>query len=131
MILSLLNLPYYKCHKTSFKHGSLYIDSPDWIKIRKATINPNNYQYAATVALNLKETVGHPERVSNIKPFINKHNYEKIKYLSGNDGWRKIEKNNFNIALNMLYENEMKICPAYISKYNSTRRKTNYAFYDP
>ena len=39
-------------------HGGLYIDSPDWIKNKKATINPNNekdnkfFKYTATVALN-------------------------------------------------------------------------------
>ena len=39
------------------QYGS-HIDSPDWIKIKKATINPINkeddkcFQYAATVALN-------------------------------------------------------------------------------
>ena len=37
-----------------------YIDSPDWIKKEKVTINPKNtddkcFQYAATVALNYEE----------------------------------------------------------------------------
>ena len=31
---------YYKCHKISSDWGGLYIDSPDWIKIKKATVNP-------------------------------------------------------------------------------------------
>ena len=26
---------YCKCHKVNFKRGGSYIDSPDWIKIRK------------------------------------------------------------------------------------------------
>ena len=29
----------HKCHKISFKRGGLYIDSFDWIKSKKATIN--------------------------------------------------------------------------------------------
>ena len=29
---------YYKCQKVKFKHGGSY--SPDWIKKKKATINP-------------------------------------------------------------------------------------------
>ena len=35
-----VQLVYWKCHKVSFKCGSLYTDSPDWIKNKKATINP-------------------------------------------------------------------------------------------
>ena len=48
---------YCKCHKVNFRPSGSYIDSPDWIKKRKATINPENaddkcFQYAVTVALN-------------------------------------------------------------------------------
>ena len=58
--------------------------------MKETTINPENYdgkcfQYAATVALNCEEIGKHPERVSNIKPFINKHNCDGIKYQSGKD----------------------------------------------
>ena len=51
---------YYKCHKTNMNRVGSYIDSPDWIKNKKATINPINekvnkcFQYTVTVALNLK-----------------------------------------------------------------------------
>ena len=67
---------YYKYHKVNFNHCGSYIDSPDWIKNKKATINPKNeddkcFQYAVTVALNYEEIKCNPERVSNIKPFIN------------------------------------------------------------
>ena len=52
-------LLYYKCHKINFKlHGS-YIDSPDWIRNKKATINPINKKYNKcfqfTVTVSLKE----------------------------------------------------------------------------
>ena len=30
---------YYECHEINFKWGELYIDSPDWIKNKKAAIN--------------------------------------------------------------------------------------------
>ena len=33
-----------------------------------------SFQYAATVALNCEEIKWNPERVSNIKPFVNKYN---------------------------------------------------------
>ena len=68
-----------KCHKVNFRRGGSYIDSPDWIKKKKATVNPKDeddkcFQYAVVVALNYGEIESHPERVSNIKPFINKYN---------------------------------------------------------
>ena len=37
-----VNLLYYKCHKINPSRGGSYIDSPDWIKNKKATINPIN-----------------------------------------------------------------------------------------
>ena len=33
---------YYKCYKVNFKYGGSYINSPDWIKKKKTTINPKN-----------------------------------------------------------------------------------------
>ena len=37
-IFDSVQLNYYKCHKVNFRRGDLYIDSPDWIKKKKATI---------------------------------------------------------------------------------------------
>ena len=59
--------------------GGSNIDSPDQIKEKEATINIKNtddkcFQYAATFALNYEEIESHPERISSIKPFINKFN---------------------------------------------------------
>ena len=55
--------------------------------LKKATTNPKTgddecFQYAVTVALNYGEIESHPERVSNIKPFINKYNWMGINYPS-------------------------------------------------
>ena len=85
---------YYKCHKVNFKGGGLYINSPDWIKKKKATINPKNtdnkcFQYTATVALNYEEIESHPERVSNIKLFINKYNWKGTIHPSKTDDEKK------------------------------------------
>ena len=51
---------YYKLHKISLNRGGSYIDSPTWLKNKKATINPKHnddkcFQYAITVALNHKQ----------------------------------------------------------------------------
>ena len=57
-VLDYVQLLHYKYHKINLNRGGSYIDSPDWIKNKKATINPINkkynkcFQYAVTVALN-------------------------------------------------------------------------------
>ena len=40
-IFDYIHLLYYRCHKTNLNHGGSYIDSPDWIKNKKATKNSN------------------------------------------------------------------------------------------
>ena len=91
---------YYKWHKVNFKRGGSFIDSPDWINKKKATINPKPknedvyFQYAVTVALNYEETESHSERVSNIKPFINKYSWKGINYPSEIDYRKTFEENN-------------------------------------
>ena len=124
-IFDSVQLIYYKCHKLSFKRGWSYIDSPDWIKNKKATINPKNgddkcFQYAATVKLNSEEIEPYPERVSNIKLSINKYNRKGISYSSKID-WKEIENNNPTTGLNIVYIKE--VLPDYISKHNSTHKK--------
>ena len=41
-VFDYVKLLYYKCHKTNLNGGGSYIGSPDWIKNKKATINPIN-----------------------------------------------------------------------------------------
>ena len=67
----------------TFKRDGSYLVSPDWIKKKKATMNPKNkddkcFQYATTTALNFEEIKKDPQRVSNIKPFMNKYNCDGI-----------------------------------------------------
>ena len=77
----------------------------------------------ATVVLNYGEIESHPERVSNIKMFINKYNWKVINYPSKIDDWKTFEKNNPTIALNILYIKEKELCPTYISKIYSNCEK--------
>ena len=54
---------------------------------------------------------------------MNTYNWERINYPSEKDDWKKFEKNNVTIALNVLYAKKEKIHPAYVSKHNSNREK--------
>ena len=42
LVFGYVQLLYYKCHKINPTGGGSYIDSPDWIKNKKATRNPIN-----------------------------------------------------------------------------------------
>ena len=108
-VFDYINLLYHKCHKChkiNLNRGGSYIDS--YID-KKATINPINkkdnkcFQCAVTVALISEEIKKDPQRIAKIKPFKNKYNWEGIKYPSEKNDWKKFEKNNEAIALNILY----------------------------
>ena len=101
----------------------------DWIKNKKTTINPINekyskcFQYAVTVALNHEEIKKDLKRITKIKSFINKYNWEGINFSSEKDDWKKNDNNNVKIALNALYAKKEKIYPAYVSKHNPNSEK--------
>ena len=116
-------------HKIDLKRGKSYIKSPEWILNKRATINPKNkdnkcFQYSITVALNHQNIENHPERISNIKPFIDKYNWKGIDFPAGVKDWEKSEKNNKEVVLNILYVplNTKEIRLAYKSKYNCKRK---------
>ena len=124
-----VNFTYYDFNKTSINRGGSYIDSPKWLKNKKSTINPKNnddkcFQYAVTLALNLNKIKKDPQRVSKIKPLIEKYNWEDIDFPSTSKDWKKFECNN-EVALNILYVpyNTKKINIAYKSKNNLNREK--------
>ena len=98
---------YHDLNKISLNRGGSYIDSPEWLKNKKATINPKNndgkcFQYALTVALNYKQIKKNSQRISNIKPFIDPYNSKEINFPSQKEDWKKFETNNKTIALNIL-----------------------------
>ena len=51
------------------------------------------------ISIRCKDT----QRIAKIKPFINKYNWEEINIASEKDDWKKLEKDNLTIALNVLY----------------------------
>ena len=94
-VFNYVHLSNHKCHKINPNHGGSYIDSPDWIKNKKATINPINkrdnkcFQHVVTAALNHEETIKDLQRITKIKPSINKHKREGINFSSKKDDWKK------------------------------------------
>ena len=54
---------------------------------------------------------------------MNEYNWEGINFPSEKVDWRKLERNNVIIALNVLCAKTEKIYSAYVSKHNSNREK--------
>ena len=74
-----VDLLYCSLHKISLINGGSYINSPDWMKNKKATKNPKNkdnecFKYAIALALNHEKIKKDPQRISKIKPFIDNYN---------------------------------------------------------
>ena len=79
-------------NEISLNRGGSYIDSPKWLKDKKSTINPKNnddkcFQYAVTLAFHLDNIDNHPERISEIKPFIDQYNWKDINFSSTSKDW--------------------------------------------
>ena len=119
-----VDLLSYSFHKISLRRGRSYIKSPEWIINKTVTINPTNkekyFQYSITVSLNHQNIENHLERISNIKPFIDNHNQEGTDFPTEIKDWKKFERNNKTIALNILSipHNKKATNLAHKSKYN-------------
>ena len=119
-----VNLLQYHLQKTSLKRiRSSCIGSSEWLKNKKATVNPkydndNCFHYAIIPALNHKHIKNHPERISNVKPFINQYDWKGINFPSHKEGQKKFESNK-SITVNILFVpyNAEKIRLAYESKH--------------
>ena len=84
---------YYNLNKVSLGRGRSYIDSPKWLKNKKAIINPKNkdencFLYALTVALNYEKIKKDPQRISKIKSFIDQYNWKEIDFPSHSKHWK-------------------------------------------
>ena len=119
------DLLYYHLQKIRLKRVGSYIVSPEWLKNKKATINPENnddncFQYALTVALNHQNIGKNPQRIWKIKPFIDQYNWKETYSPSHPKDWKRSEQNNKVIALNVLFvpHNTEKIRLTYKSKHN-------------
>ena len=92
----------------------------------EAIINGDNgFQNALDDALMHYQTIEtHPGRISKLKPYFNKYNWEGIEFAAGPKDWIKFERNNKTIALNVLYipQNTKTISVAYRSEYNNKRK---------
>ena len=87
--------------------------------------NDNSFKNALDDALNNQTIKTNPERISKLKPYINKHNLEGIEFPVGPKDWKEIEQNNKTIALNILFipRNTKTIRVEYTSEHNNKCKK--------
>ena len=129
-VIESVDLLFYSLHKTRLRKGGSYIESPEWLRSKRATVNPKNkkddkcFQYALTVALNHQNIGRDPQRISKIKPFISQYNWKDTDFQSHQKDrknaeqedleklfkkntkiidWKKFEQNNKTIALNIFF----------------------------
>ena len=85
----------YIFHKVDLQRLGSYIETPDWIQNKSATINCQNhhdnkcFQYAISIALNYDEIKKHQQRVNKVKTFINKYDWSEINFPSHVGDWKK------------------------------------------
>ena len=109
-VFDYVNFLDIKFNQIDLIRGETYIQTLKWLFNKKATINLKNddgddnkcFMYAITVALNHHEVGCHPERISKIKKYTSKYNWNRINFPSQRKDWETFEKDNENIALNIL-----------------------------
>ena len=75
------------------------LNSLEWLRgKKKAIININN-----NYNNNFQTIESNPQRISKLKPYINKYNWEGINFPAGSKEWQKFERNNNTIAPSVLY----------------------------
>ena len=80
------------------------LNSLGWLRGKKETIisGDNDFRNALNDALNYQNIETHPERISKLKPYINRYNWEEIDFPAGPKEWKKFGRNHKKIALNIL-----------------------------
>ena len=115
VILLMINDDVNNCRYFAIKNLS-ELNSLGWLRGKKvAIINNNNnnnndnnndnndFQDVLDDALNYQAIETHTERISKLRPYINRYNCEGTNFPAGSKEWQKFELNNKTIALNVLY----------------------------
>ena len=118
-------------HKIDLRRGASFIDTPEWLKNKKATINLQNtnnaycFMYSIAIALFHEALGNNPGCISKkLIEFVDAFNWHDIDFPASYDDYVLFEKLNDVVALNILYVplNEVTICPEYISKRNFDKK---------
>ena len=130
-VFECVDLTHVQFHTIELKRGSSFIDSPKWIKDKHATINPKNtkdnccFAYAIIAALHHEEIRKDPQHIIKLAPYIDNYNWKDIDFPAEEKDCKTFERNNKDIALNILSApfDKKKINIIRRSEYNRKREK--------
>ena len=93
-------------HQLNLMRGRSYVPLPDYIANRKAVINPQNddsecFKWAIITGDRLTDIGSHPERISNLKKFVNNYDWSGLEFPVSLKRMEKF-KINSNISVNVL-----------------------------
>ena len=119
-----VDLMDYKLLRVRLRRGGLYIESPEWLLYKRATINPKNekdnkcLQYSTTSALNYNKI-----KKKELENIFKKIKHEDKDFSSHQRDWKNFEQSNESIALNVLFasQNSEEITLVYKSEHNFKR----------
>ena len=105
----------------------LDLNSLGWLQSKKEVIinGDNDFEITLDEELNYQNIEKDPPRISKLKSYINKYNWEGIKFPAGPKEWKKLERNNKTIALNILFVkyNTKTISAAYRSEHSMSKKE--------
>ncbi|XP_057308929.1 uncharacterized protein LOC130647182 isoform X2 [Hydractinia symbiolongicarpus] len=115
-------------HKLQLTRGSSYIELPKWIASKKAIINPVNedeecFKWGVIASLHNAEMGRNPNQISHMQRYVDLYNWQDIEFPTTIKDISKFEKNNTDIALNVLYVMGKKINILRRSEHNIGRNK--------
>ena len=98
-------------HKLVLTGGSSYNELQEWLKSKKAMLNPQNkdekcFKWAVIAALHRKYIQHHPERISLLRPYENQHIWKGLEFPVSIKKIDKFEKNNPGISVTVLFSNK-------------------------
>ena len=83
--------------------SKLQLYSSEGLRSKKELITneDNCFQNVLNDSLDYQKIKKDPQKISKLKPYINQYNWKDIKFPSDKEDWKKFEKNNKEIALNI------------------------------
>ena len=92
IILLMINVESYRCYYFAVKNLS-ELNSLGWLRGKKETMisGDTDFEDALDDALNYQTIKTNPERISELKSYINKYNREEIDFPAGPKDWIKFE----------------------------------------
>ena len=118
-------------NKIDLRRGASFIDTPEWLKQKNATINPQNkndvycFMYAVTIALFNKEFGKNTGRISqNLCLYSDIFYWYGINFPASYEDYEAFERLNSDVALNILYIpfEEENVLPEYILNRNFDKK---------